>query len=81
MLSCLIVIVPNVNLFGIMTASQVISGVLLPVLLVFLVLIINDKHTMGKYVNSRLWNVLTWGTIGLVAVLTVVMFAMQALGV
>lgn len=80
-LSCLIVIVPNVNLFGIMTASQVISGVLLPVLLVFLVLIINDKHTMGKHVNSKLWNVLTWGTIGLVAVLTVVMFAMQALGV
>ena len=67
--------------FGIMTTSQVISGVLLPVLLVFLVLIINDRHTMGKYVNSRLWNVLTWGTIVLVGVLTVVMFAMQALGV
>ena len=79
--SCLVVIIPNVNLFGIMTTSQVISGVLLPVLLVFLVLIINDRHTMGKYVNSRLWNVLTWGTIVLVGVLTVVMFAMQALGV
>ena len=79
--SCLVVIVPNVNLFGIMTTSQVISGVLLPVLLVFLVLIINDKRTMGTHVNSRLWNVLTWGTIALVAVLTVVMFAMQALGV
>ncbi len=79
-LSCLVVILPGVDLFGIMTASQVISGVLLPVLLVFLVLIINDRHTMGRYVNSRLWNVLTWGTVVLVAVLTVVMFVMQLMG-
>lgn len=79
--SCAFVILPDVNLFGIMTASQVISGVLLPILLVFLVLIINDKRTMGAHVNSRLWNVLTWGTIVMVAVLTVVMFVMQAMGV
>ena len=79
-LSCLIVMVPNVNLFGIMTASQTISGVLLPVLLVFLIIIINDKRVMGKHVNTRLWNVLTWFTIVLVTVLTVIMFVMQALG-
>ena len=78
--SCVIVLVPGVNLFGVMTTAQVISGILLPVLLVFQVLIINDRHTMGRYVNSRLWNVLTWGTIVLVAVLTVVLFVMQALG-
>lgn len=78
--SCVVVIMPDVNLFGIMTTAQVISGVLLPILLVFHVLIINDKQTMGRYRNSRLWNVLTWGTIVLVAVLTVVMFVMQALG-
>ena len=80
-LSCLFVMIPGVNLFGIMTTSQVISGVLLPILLVFLVIIINDKHTMGKYANSKLWNVLTWGTIVLVAVLTLIMFAMQLLGI
>ena len=80
-LSCIVVILPDVNLFGIMTTSQVISGVLLPILLVFLVLIINDRHTMGTHVNSRLWNVLTWGTIVLVAILTLVMFAMQLLGI
>ena len=80
-LSCIVVILPDVNLFGIMTTSQVISGVLLPILLVFLVLIINDRHTMGAHVNSRLWNILTWGTIVLVAILTLVMFAMQLLGI
>ncbi len=79
--SCLIVLIPNVNLFGVMTTAQVISGVLLPVLLVFHVLIINDKQTMGRYRNGRVWNALTWATIVLVGVLTLVMFVMQALGV
>ena len=78
--SCLIVLIPNVNLFGVMTTAQVISGVLLPVLLVFHVLIINDKQTMGRYRNGRVWNALTWATIVLVGVLTLVMFVMQALG-
>jgi NRAMP (natural resistance-associated macrophage protein)-like metal ion transporter len=77
--SCAVVLIPNVNLFGIMTTSQVISGVLLPVLLVFLVIIINDRRTMGTHANSRVWNVLTWATIVLVVVLTVIMFAMDAL--
>lgn len=79
-LSCLFVLTPNINLFGVMTASQIISGILLPVLLVFLVIIINDKRTMGAYVNSKLWNVLTWATIVMTVALTITMFVMQALG-
>lgn len=74
--SAVVVLIPNVNLFGIMMVAQVINGVLLPVLLVFMVLIASDRHVMGPYVNSRLWNVLTWLTIVAVAVLTVAMFVM-----
>lgn len=80
-ISAVVVMLPNVNLFGIMMIAQVINGVLLPVLLVFMVLIASDKHVMGRYANGRAWNALTWFTIGAVAVLTVVMFVMQALGV
>ena len=61
-------------------AVRPINGVLLPVLLVFLVFIAQDKHIMGKHRNGRAWNVLTWGTIALITVLTVVMFGLQALG-
>ena len=78
--SALLVIMPGVDLFQIMMSAQVINGVLLPVLLVFLVFIAQDKHIMGKYRNGRAWNVLTWGTIALITVLTVVMFGLQALG-
>lgn len=78
--SALVVMLPNVNLFGIMMVAQVINGVLLPVLLVFMVLIASDRHVMGRFANSRLWNALTWFTIVAVTVLTVIMFAMQAMG-
>ena len=78
--SALLVIMPGVDLFQIMMSAQVINGVLLPVLLVFLVFIASDKHIMGVYRNGRVWTVLTWATIALITVLTVVMFALQALG-
>ena len=79
-LSAVIVIVPNVNLFGIMMLAQVINGVLLPVLLVFMVLIAGDRHVMGRFANSRVWNGLTWFTIIAVVILTIVMFVLQAMG-
>ena len=75
-ISAVVVLLPNVNLFGIMMIAQVINGVLLPVLLVFMVLIASDKHVMGRHVNGRVWNALTWLTIVAVVVLTVIMFVM-----
>lgn len=79
-LSAVIVIVPTVNLFGIMMLAQVINGVLLPVLLVFMVLIAGDRHVMGRFANGRIWNGLTWFTIIAVVILTIVMFVLQAMG-
>ena len=75
-ISAVVVLLPDINLFGIMMVAQVINGVLLPVLLVFMVLIASDKHVMGRYVNGRVWNALTWLTIVAVVVLTVIMFVM-----
>ena len=80
MFSALLVILPGVNLFEIMMSAQVINGVLLPVLLVFLVFIAGDKIIMGNYRNGCVWNALTWTTIALITVLTVIMFALQILG-
>ncbi|MDO4429241.1 MAG: Nramp family divalent metal transporter [Atopobiaceae bacterium] len=79
--SALVVMLPDVNLFGIMMVAQVINGVLLPVILVFMVLIASDKHVMGRFANGRGWNALTWFTIAAVTILTVIMFLMQGMGV
>lgn len=76
-ISAILVIIPNINLFAIMMAAQVINGILLPVLLIFLVSIASDKHLMGTHANSRTWSGLTWFTIIAVVVLTIVMFILQ----
>ena len=80
LVSAAIILVPGMDLFGIMMAAQVINGILLPVLLVCLVLIASDRHIMGEHANGRVWNALTWFTVVAVIVLTVVMFAFQLMG-
>ena len=79
-LSAGVVLIPDVDLFGIMMAAQVVNGVLLPVLMVYMVRIASDRRIMGRYVNGRVWTGITWATIGVIAALTVVMFVLQALG-
>lgn len=78
--SAAITLIPNIDLFGIMLVAQVINGVLLPVLLICMTNIASDRHVMGDHANGRVWAVLTWFTIIAVIVLTVVMFALQIMG-
>ena len=78
--SAIVVLLPNADLFGIMMAAQVINGVLLPVLLVFMVGIAGDRHIMGGHANGRVWTALLWFTIVAVVILTVIMFILQAMG-
>ena len=78
--SAIVVLLPNADLFGIMMAAQVINGVLLPVLLVFMVGIAGDRHIMGRHSNGRVWTALLWFTIVAVVILTVIMFVLQAMG-
>ncbi len=80
MVSALVVMLPGANLFEIMMSAQVINGVLLPVLLVFLVFIASDRRIMGRHADGRVMKALTWGTIVLVTVLTAAMFALMLLG-
>ena len=58
-----IILLPGVPLISIMFYSQVINGLLLPFVLIFMLLLINDKRIMGDYVNSRTMNVVSWVTV------------------
>jgi len=53
--------------------SQVLNGVLLPVVIILMLLLINRTDLMGKYKNSRLWNVIAWATSLIVIGMTLVM--------
>jgi Mn2+/Fe2+ NRAMP family transporter len=55
-----IILLPNVPLIPIMLWSQVINGILLPLVLIFMLNLINDPDLMGEHVNSKLFNVISW---------------------
>src|SRR6266498_1052242 len=50
------VLIPHFPLFRVMVLSQVANGILLPFVLIFVVLLINDRELMGTYTNSRWYN-------------------------
>lgn len=77
-LSALIISLPNVPLLSILFISQVFLCILLPFVLIYMLLIINDKSVMGEHVNTRSYNYIAWAavvvTIGLSTVLVITQF-------
>ncbi|MBM4341603.1 MAG: divalent metal cation transporter [Deltaproteobacteria bacterium] len=57
-----IIMYPNVPLIRIMYLSQVINGVVLPFVLIFILLLINDKKLMGEQTNGPIFNIIAWIT-------------------
>lgn len=75
-----VVLVPHLPLLKVILFSQVINGVLLPFVLIFMLVLVNREHLMGEYRNSMLANVIAWGTSVTVIVLTVGMIWTTARG-
>jgi len=69
-----VILTPNLPLVKITILSQVVNGVVLPFVLIFMLLLVNKKELMGEYVNSRLFNVVAWGTTAIMISLTVAWF-------
>jgi NRAMP (natural resistance-associated macrophage protein)-like metal ion transporter len=72
-LGAAIILFPDMPLLAIMFYSQVINGMLLPFILIFMLLLINDRRIMGDYVNSKFMNGVTWLTVGVLILLSVAM--------
>jgi Mn2+/Fe2+ NRAMP family transporter len=73
-------LIPRFPLIRVMVASQVANGVLLPFVLVFVLLLVNDRELMGRYTNSRWYNVASWITVGVMIALTIAMVIAQMRG-
>jgi len=61
-LGAAIILLPIQSLVQAMLVSQTINGLLLPVILVVMLLLINDKRIMGHFTNGRVFNILAWVT-------------------
>jgi Mn2+/Fe2+ NRAMP family transporter len=58
-----IILIPNIPLIGITLWTQIINGILLPVVLVCMILLVNNKKIMGKYVNKPVQNFIGWSAV------------------
>ena len=68
-----IILIPGAPLFRILVLSQVANGVWLPVVLVFILLLVNRRDLMGEHVNSRTFNWVAWIITVAMIVLTLVL--------
>jgi len=72
-LSAAIILFPNAPLITIMFISQVVNGAVLPFVLLFMLILINDRHIMGDYRNGPLFNIIAWLTVVIMIMLTLLM--------
>jgi len=61
--TALFVLIPGLPLVTVMFLSQMVNGILLPIILVFVLLIINDRAIMGRYTNGPIFNAISWITV------------------
>jgi NRAMP (natural resistance-associated macrophage protein)-like metal ion transporter len=66
-----VILIPGIPLFSVMYASQVVNGLVLPVILVFMLILVNDRKLMGAHANGRGLNAVSWTTAVLLIALTV----------
>lgn len=68
-----LILIPRINLIEVMFWSQVINGVMLPFVLIFMLILINNRDLMGDYVNNRCYNIITWIIVAIMILLTLLM--------
>ncbi|HVZ21813.1 MAG TPA: Nramp family divalent metal transporter [Vicinamibacterales bacterium] len=72
-LGAAVVLIPRLPLVYVSVLSQVVNGIVLPFVLIFMLLLTNDRELMGEHINSRAFNIVAWTTVTVVIGMTVLM--------
>ncbi len=72
-----VILIPGFDLVKMILLSQVINGVLLPFILIFMILLINKKKLMHEWTNSRFYNFVAWASVALMIGLTMALVALS----
>ena len=65
-----IVLLPRFSMIQMILLSQVLNGMLLPVILIFMLLLINKKNLMQEWINPPAYNAVAWATVAIVIGMT-----------
>ncbi|NSW93977.1 MAG: Nramp family divalent metal transporter [Bacteroidales bacterium] len=77
-LSVFIILIPNAPLIEISIWTQVLNGILLPVILISMMLLINNKKLMGTHINKPYQNVIGWSSVIILTILSAMLLIMPA---
>lgn len=69
-----VILLPNIPLVKISILSQVVNGIVLPFVLIFMLLLVNKSELMGKHVNGTWFNLIAWATTIIMIGLTIAWF-------
>ena len=73
-LGSLLILIPKISLIQIILVTQQIAGVLSPIILIFMIILINDNEIMGEHVNTPLQNIISWITVAFIIILSLILF-------
>lgn len=68
-----IVLWPGLSLYHVMLTTQVVNGILLPPILIFMVLIASKKSIMGEYANTKFFNLISWAFTAILVLLSILL--------
>lgn len=74
------VLIPNIPLLHVMILSQDVNGILLPVILIFMLLLVNNRRIMGDRVNGRWFNAVAWGATAVIILFTAMLLVSSIFG-
>jgi NRAMP (natural resistance-associated macrophage protein)-like metal ion transporter len=75
-----VILIPKFPLVQMILLSQVLNGILLPFVLIFMVLLINKTDIMGEWTNSRMFNLVSWATVVIMIGLTLALVGITVRG-
>ena len=80
-MSAIVIVIPGLNLMGIMLTAQFVNGVILPVLLIFMAIICTDKRMMGAHTVPLVTRGLLYITIVVGGIIAIICLIMQIFGI
>src|SRR6266436_4693958 len=72
-LGVLITMIPGLPIIQVLIVLQDLNAAMLPILLVFIILLINNRRLMGRYVNKLGFNIISWTTVVVITILIVLL--------
>ena len=79
-LGAVVALLPGIDVIRLLVLTQVLNGLLLPVVLISILRLVNDPEIMGQHTNSRVFNAIAWATVVTVMTLSSVYLVLTVLG-